>query len=103
MSRDDPVDVRGDPVDHGRMRFEGPNEMSTPKSVQEAQNAVPEEAMSMDPPASLDEAIQSSIGRKLRESWEEVVNEKVPDKFRDLLDQLKKSEASGQGSGGRES
>jgi hypothetical protein len=85
------------------MGFEGSNEMSTPKSVQPAQNAVPEEALSMEPPASLDEAIQTAIGRKLRESWEEVVNEKVPDKFRDLLDQLKKTETSGQGNGGRES
>ncbi|MBN8911293.1 MAG: hypothetical protein J0H65_04375 [Rhizobiales bacterium] len=50
----------------------------------------------MDSPAtSLDEAIQSAIGRKLRESWEEVVNEEVPDKFRMLLDQLKKSEGPG--------
>jgi len=57
----------------------------------------------MDPPASLDEAIQSAIGRKLRESWQEVVNEKVPDKFRDLLDQLKKSESPDQENGGRES
>lgn len=56
----------------------------------------------MDPPASLDEAIQSAIGRKLRESWQEVVNEKVPDKFRDLLDQLKRSEGLDQENGGRE-
>ncbi|WP_334147380.1 NepR family anti-sigma factor [Hyphomicrobium sp.] len=56
----------------------------------------------MDPPASLDEAIQSAIGRKLRESWQEVVNEKVPDKFRDLLDQLKRSEGPDQENGGRE-
>ncbi len=49
------------------------------------------------PAASLDEAVQSAIGRKLRETWEAVVNEEVPDKFRVLLDQLKKSEDSGHG------
>jgi hypothetical protein len=49
------------------------------------------------PAASLDEAVQTAIGRKLRETWEAVVNEEVPDKFRTLLDQLKKSESSGHG------
>jgi len=42
--------------------------------------------------AGIDEAIQGALGRKLRESYEEVVKEKVPDKFLQLLDQLKKSE-----------
>lgn len=70
--------------------------MSTPKSIQPAQTVEQGDALSMDSPAaSLDEAIQSAIGRKLRESWEEVVNEEVPDKFRTLLDQLKKSEGPG--------
>lgn len=77
--------------------------MSTPKSVQPAQTVDSGEALSMDPPASLDEAIQSAIGRKLRESWQEVVNEEVPDKFRDLLDQLKRSEGPDPEHGGRES
>lgn len=52
------------------------------------------------PAASLDEAIQSAIGRKLRESWDAVVNEEVPDKFLTLLDQLKKTETSGRGGHG---
>jgi hypothetical protein len=69
--------------------------MSTPKTVQPARSVRHEDAISMEQPASLDEAIQGAIGRKLRESWDEVVNEEVPDKFRKLLDQLKKSEGSG--------
>lgn len=74
--------------------------MSTPKSVQPAQSAGTENAIGMEPAASLDEAVQDALGRKLRESWEEVVNEKVPDTFKDLLDKLKKSE---NGDKGRES
>lgn len=78
-----------------------PTDMSTPKSVQPAQKSVrAESAIGMEPAASLDEAIQDALGRKLRESWEEVVNEKVPDKFKNLLDQLKNSET---GDKGRES
>jgi hemerythrin-like domain-containing protein len=42
--------------------------------------------------ASIDAGIQGALGRKLRESYEEVVRETVPDKFLQLLDQLKKSE-----------
>lgn len=74
--------------------------MSTPKSVQPAQSVESERAIGMEPAASLDEAIQDALGRKLRESWEEVVNEKVPDKFKDLLDKLKNAE---NGDKGRES
>jgi hypothetical protein len=77
-----------------------PKDMSTPKSVQPAQSVAAESAVGMEPAASLDEAIQDALGRKLRESWEEVVNEKVPDKFKDLLDKLKKAE---NGDKGRES
>ncbi len=77
--------------------------MSTPKSVQPAQAVDAAKDFDMDPPASLDEAIQSAIGRKLRESWQEVVDETVPDKFRALLDQLKRSEAPDHKDGGRES
>jgi hypothetical protein len=77
--------------------------MSTPKSVQPAQSAELENAVGIEAPASLDAAIQGAIGRKLRESWEAVVNEDVPNKFRELLDQLKKTETGGPGTndGGR--
>lgn len=67
-------------------------EMTTPKSVQPVQNTVPESAMNIEPTASLDGAIQGALGRKLRESWEEVVREEVPEKFKNLLEQLKKTE-----------
>lgn len=71
--------------------------MSTPKSVQPAQSVVPDDAMGTEGAASLDEAIQGALGRKLRESYEEVVNEKVPDKFLQLLDQLKGTEKGDKG------
>ena len=41
---------------------------------------------------SVDSLLQSSLGRKLRDSYQEVVNEEVPKKFLALLDQLKKKE-----------
>jgi hypothetical protein len=66
--------------------------MSTPKSVQPAQSVVSEDVMGSEGAVGIDEAIQGALGRKLRESYEEVVKEKVPDKFLQLLDQLKKSE-----------
>lgn len=66
--------------------------MTTPKSIQPAQAEA--EMVETEPAASLDEAIQGALGRKLRESYDEVVREKVPDKFMQLLDQLKKSEGS---------
>lgn len=71
--------------------------MTTPKSVQPVQSTVPESAMNIEPTASLDEAIQGALGRKLRESWDEVVKEEVPKSFKVLLEQLKKSESGGQG------
>ncbi|MDO9381421.1 MAG: NepR family anti-sigma factor [Hyphomicrobiaceae bacterium] len=42
--------------------------------------------------APVDSLLQSSLGRKLRDSYQEVVNEEVPEKFLALLDQLKKKE-----------
>ena len=39
-------------------------------------------------PPSLDSAVQSHIGRRLRSMFDEVANQPVPDRFRDLLDQL---------------
>ena len=40
----------------------------------------------------VDSLLQSSLGKKLRDSYQEVVNEEVPEKFLALLDQLKKKE-----------
>jgi hypothetical protein len=72
--------------------------MSTPKSVQSAQSqstqsVAVENAIDGDTSGGIDSAIQGALGRKLRESYDEVVREKVPDKFMTLLDQLKKSES----------
>lgn len=43
----------------------------------------------------VDSLLQSTLGKKLRDSYQEVVNEDVPEKFRALLDQLKKKEVGG--------
>ena len=44
---------------------------------------------------SVDAVIQSRLGQKLREGYQQVVNEKIPDRFLDLLEQLKKKERPG--------
>ncbi len=53
--------------------------------------------MNIEPTGSVDAAIQGALGRKLRESWEEVVKEEVPKKFTVLLEQLKQAETSSSG------
>lgn len=68
--------------------------MSTPKSMQPAQSTATPEGAERDGSPALDEAIQGALGRKLRESYEQVVKEEVPDKFLSLLDQLKRAETS---------
>ncbi len=47
--------------------------------------------------ASLDHKLQSHIGNKLKQYYDEIVSESVPDRFKMLLDQLEKKE-SGAGS-----
>lgn len=49
--------------------------------------------------ATVDTAIQGALGRKLRESYEEVVREDVPDKFLKLLNDLKVAEQGGSSKG----
>lgn len=48
------------------------------------------------PPAtsspSLDEDVQGALGRKLRETYDEVVKEEIPPKFLRLLEELKQKE-----------
>lgn len=68
--------------------------MSTSKSAGGSQGAVADSAEHEDPVATVDAAIQGALGRKLRESYDEVVKETVPDKFLQLLDQLKQSEGN---------
>jgi hypothetical protein len=64
----------------------------------QAKNASQESAR--DEAAGVDPVLQGSIGRKLRDAYQEVVNEDVPPKFLALLQELKKKEA---GSGGGQS
>ena len=43
---------------------------------------------SASPNPSLDRAIQARIGDKLRSMYDELVDQPVPDRFKDLLDRL---------------
>jgi hypothetical protein len=45
-----------------------------------------------DASASLDQKLQSHIGTKLKQFYDEIVSETVPDRFKMLLDQLEKAE-----------
>jgi len=49
---------------------------------------------------AVDASIQGLLGRKLRENYDEVVKEAVPDKFLLLLEELKKKEKGGKKGGG---
>lgn len=69
--------------------------MTIPKSFQPAQDITAESDMDGEPAATVDAAIQGALGRKLRESYEEVVREEVPDKFLRLLNDLKLAEQDG--------
>ncbi len=48
----------------------------------------------------VDSVLQGSLGKRLRDVYQEVVNEEVPSKFLALLDELKKKET---GSGDEQS
>ena len=41
---------------------------------------------------SLDHKLQAHIGNKLKQYYDEIVSESVPDRFKMLLDQLEKKE-----------
>lgn len=45
----------------------------------------------------VDAAVQGALGRKLRESYEEVVREEIPGRFLQLLEELKQKEKGGKG------
>lgn len=65
--------------------------MTISKSFQPAQDTA-ESGVDNEPAASVDAGIQGALGRKLRESYDEVVRENVPDKFLKLLNDLKTAE-----------
>jgi hypothetical protein len=53
-------------------------------------------SVGLNSPTSLGQAeILSLLGRKLRESYEPVVHEPMPDQLGNLIDRLKQSEGSG--------
>jgi hypothetical protein len=67
--------------------------MSTPKTTQAAPfDREPANCTDAECPPQVDSAAQGAIGRKLREAYEEVVREEVPERLLQLLDQLKKKE-----------
>jgi hypothetical protein len=68
--------------------------MTTSKSVDQAPGAVTEGHENTET-AGVDAAIQGALGRKLRESYDQVVKEAVPDKFLQLLDQSEGSDKAG--------
>jgi hypothetical protein len=41
---------------------------------------------------ALDQAIQNHLGRKLQATYDDLVQQPVPDKFRQLLDELERQE-----------
>jgi hypothetical protein len=53
----------------------------------------------MDPgaDATLDPKLQDQIGRQLRAAFEEVVNQPVPDRFRQLLEELERKQGGAKG------
>ncbi|HVV93575.1 MAG TPA: NepR family anti-sigma factor [Hyphomicrobiales bacterium] len=42
----------------------------------------------------MDPELQAHIGRHLKAAYEDILNQPVPDRFRQLLDQLSESEGS---------
>ena len=57
------------------------------------QKTIDEEAIT-DAEDAADPRIPSEIGERLKELYESVVEEEIPDRFLDLLDQLDKSQKS---------
>lgn len=47
---------------------------------------------------NVDPDLQDTLGQRLREVYQEVVNEDVPDKFLSLLEELKRKETGGDSS-----
>jgi hypothetical protein len=45
-----------------------------------------------DPSPNIDAPIQRHIGQKLKDSYEDLVNQPVPDRFRQLLEELERQE-----------
>jgi len=74
--------------------------MSSPKFVEQAQGANLSDAADSTASGSVDEVVQGVLGRRLRESWEQIVREDIPQKFMDLLTDLKNTEQRGPGGGG---
>lgn len=69
--------------------------MTTPKSIHPAQSVAAENTMIPEPPAQIDAIIQGAIGRKLRDVYDQIVAEQVPDELINVLKRLKQREAGG--------
>jgi hypothetical protein len=66
--------------------------MKTTKSEPKAGGTEGEHGQGGQAGPAVDATVQGTLGRKLRESYQEVVDEEVPRKFLDLLNELKKKE-----------
>ena len=53
----------------------------------------PESAEAEDPPPVLDRAVQSRIGDQWRAMYDDLMEQPVPDRFKDLLVQLQRQDA----------
>lgn len=51
------------------------------------------------PGVRVDAKVRSHLGRKLKSAYQALVDEPVPDKFLQLLDELRRKEAGGTGNG----
>jgi len=63
------------------------NDRKTPKSQAKAAESGKNDGS----PSSLDRSIQAKLGDQLRQMYNDVVSEGVPDRFADLLAQLEKT------------
>lgn len=64
------------------------NTVGTPK-MSATENETASEAIA---PPAMDVVVQGKIGQKLRETYQQVVNEPIPPRLLALLDELKKKE-----------
>jgi Anti-sigma factor NepR len=61
-----------------------------PTAASDAAHGITEPEVDHEP--MLDQAIQKHLGRKLQATYNDLVSQPVPDKFRQLLDELERQE-----------
>ena len=71
-----------------------------PENEKAGENSPVAASTTAEPAPAVDATIQGLLGRKLRENYEEVVREDVPERFMQLLDELKRKEKGSKKDGG---